>query len=529
VPAWGGIERGVIDAVFRFAPSHGRTVGDHSYDGIIGDASATTIEARVEEIDRQLEAIARTTGLDRDREIDRRALAAQLQASRFELAEQRSAFSDPLYYAGAGSELDVSTYIKRDYAPLEDRLANLVRHLEGYDGYLEAARDNLERSLPRPNLEVAIEAIAGQAAFLDGEVRAIAAPHASVGKHIDSAVSLVRGFGAFLRTRSAEAHEHDPLGVERFERILSLREKVDLDVPSLQQLIEADVSRNAARAAELADQISPGEGVAEAVRRLANDHPTRESLLPDVTGMLEGIRDFVLQHEICSVPSERRCVVKATPAYAAYITAALDSAGPLEVSARESYYYVTVPVETWGPARIEEWLRHLNYSVLINTSIHEAYPGHYVQALHERGASSLTRRVFWVQGTGEGYAHYCEEMMIEAGFSSDPKLALAQVMDALLRDCRALVALGLHCRGMAMADAVQVFMEVGFLTRLPAAREASRGAWDPLYLTYTLGKLLIYELRREQERLPGYSLKKFHDAFLGCGNLPIPLIREQLV
>jgi uncharacterized protein (DUF885 family) len=528
VPAWEGIERGVIEAVFRFAPAHARTVGDHSYDGVVGDASRTTIKARLEEIDRQLEEISRTNGLDLARDIDRRALQAQLQASRFELAEQRAPFKDPLYYAGAGSELDVSPYLKRAYAPIDDRVAGLVRHLRGYPGYLEAARDNLERSLPRPNLEVAIEAIAGQAAFLDGEVRSIATRNGSTGSAIDRAVSLTREFGSFLRDRFPEAHDHDPLGAKRFERLLELREKTDLDVGTLQQLIEADVAGNSARAAELAQQIAPGEDVAGAVARLENDHPTREGILEDVTGMLEGIRDFVLQRDICSIPSETRCTVRATPAYAAYITAALDSAGPLEVSARESYYYVTVPAESWGSARTEEWLRHLNYSVLVNTSIHEAYPGHYVQALHERGSSSLTRKVFWVQGTGEGYAHYCEEMMIEAGFSSDPKLALAQVMDALLRDCRALVALGLHCRGMTMAEAVEVFMQVGFLSELPATREAKRGAWDPLYLTYTLGKLLIYELRREHEGRRGYSLKKFHDAFLACGNLPIPLIREQL-
>ena len=529
MPAWEGIERGVIAAVFRFAPAHARTVGEHSYDGVVGDRSSTAIEARVDEIDRQLEALARTAELDRDRDIDRRALAAQLEASRFELVELRSAFNDPLYYAGAGSELDVSAYLKRDYAPLGDRLASLARHLQGYGGYLEAARDNLEPSLPRPNLDVAIEAVTGQAAFLDGEVRAMTANHGCMGKQLDAAVSLVRDFGSFLRARAAQAREHDALGAERFERILKLREMVELDVPALQRLIEADVARNTARAVELAEAIEPGRGVAAAVAQMENDHPTSDSILHDVAGMLEGIRDFVLEREICSIPSETRCVVKGTPAYASYITAALDSAGPLEIKARESYYYVTVPMAAWGPARTEEWLRHLNYPVLINTSIHEAYPGHYVQALHERAASSLTRRVFWVQGTGEGYAHYCEEMMIEAGFSAEPKLALAQVMDALLRDCRVLVAVGLHCGGMTMEEAVEVFMRVGSVSRLPATREASRGAWDPLYLTYTLGKLLIYELRREQERLPGYSLKKFHDAFLRCGNLPIPLIREQLV
>jgi len=345
---------------------------------------------------------------------------------------------------------------------------------------------------------------------------------------LDTAVALVRDFVAFLTSRSAAAHDHDPLGARRFQQLLATREMIDLDVAALERMIRDDVARNTARAEDFARQLAPGQGIAGALEQIERGHPTAESIIADVSGMLEAIRSFVLERELLSIPSEARCTVKPTPAYASYISAALDSAGPLESTAQESYYYVTVPTAAWGKARSEEWLRYLNYAVLTNTSIHEAYPGHYVQALHERCASSLTRRVFWVQGTGEGYAHYCEEMMVEVGFSSTPGLAFAQTMDALLRDCRALVALGLHCRQMTMREAVEVFKRVGFQSELPATREANRGAWDPLYLTYTLGKLLIYDLRRKHEQRPDYSLRRFHDAFLDCGNLPIPLIGELL-
>ena len=526
VPGWLEIEREVIDGFFRFSPSFARRAGDHRFDGVAGDLSRTAVEARLDEVDRQLQVLGQPNGLNRDQEIDRRGLTAQLQAEQFELAELRRPYTDPLTYAGFGSELDISTYVKRDYAPLRDRLAALRTHLSGYAGYLESARDNLEPALPRPNLEIAIEAAQGQLEYLQGEILGIARSDPATVAAVRAAAGEVGRFVAFLKQRLGDAHDDYALGCERFSRFLQMRELVDLDVASLERMVNADVERNRARAAEIADQIAPGAGVAEALAKLQQSHPTVDSLVADVRDMLEKIRSFILEREIATVPSEVRCQVKATPAYMSFITAALDGAGPLETRASESYYYVTVPATDWGPEKTDEWLRYLNYVVLENTSIHEAYPGHYLQGLHERQARSLSRQVFWVQSTGEGWAHYCEQMMLEAGYSADPRHELAQLVDALLRDCRFLTSLGLHCQQMPMEEAVRTFMRIGFQSELPAQREATRGAWDPLYLNYTLGKLLIYELRQEAERRPGYSLKTFHDAFLGCGNLPIPLVRE---
>ncbi len=528
VPAWIDLERAVVDGFFRFSPAHARVAGDHAFDGVVGDASTSTIQARLHEIDGQLEGLGSAGGLAKDEHVDRRALTAQLEAARFELTEQRTPFREPLYYAGSGSELDVSAYLKRDYAPLEERLASLRKHLSGYAGYLESARANLEPVLPGATLEIAIEATQGQADYLQTEVLAVARDDAETAVAIDGALVHLRGFVQFLKVRRRAARDNYALGATAFQRFLHLRELVDLDIATLDRMVAEDIARNTARAEEVAEKIARDRGLSAAVASLEDDHPTAESIIQDVREMLEGIRTFVVERDLMSIPSEVRCLVAPTPSYAAYISAALDSVGPLERVASESYYYVTLPGPDWGPQRSDEWLRSLNYPVLVNTSIHEAYPGHYVQSLHERGATSLSRRLFWVQSTGEGYAHYCEQMMLEAGYSDDPRHELAQLMDALLRDCRAFVALGLHCHGMAMDDAVQAFTRIARQGKLPATREAMRGAWDPLYLNYTLGKLLIYELRREHERDPTYSMKTFHDAFLRCGNLPIPLIRELL-
>ena len=522
---WAAIERETIDGFFRFSPTHARYAGDHRFDGVVGDPSKTAIGARVAEIDRQISTIGKLDGLDRDQAIDRRALVAQLEAARFELTEWRLPFREPMSYAGE-SDLDVSFYLKRPYAPLGDRLAALRRHLLGYGGYLEAARDNLEVALPRPNLEIAIEAIDGQTEYLEGEVRAAAGGDAATLKAVDGAAVETRDFARFLKARRAAANDDYALGEARFLRLLGVRELVQLNVSELERMVRADLDRNRAAAEAAAEQIAPGGGVHAAVARLEEYHPTATSIIDDVTAMLDRLRAFILERDVVSPPSNGRCLVRPTPSYFAYISAAMDSAGPLETVATDSYYYVTVPGADWGEAKSEEWLRYLNYATLEGTSIHEAYPGHYVQGLYQRHAASPTRRLFFTYSTEEGFAHYVEEMMLEVGYSTDPKQQLAQRLEALLRDCRFLVALGLHCRGMTMPDAIRLFESNGFMTELPATREATRGAWDPMYLNYTLGKLLILELRRELQRRPGYSLKRFHDAFLGCGPLPIPLIRE---
>jgi len=525
VPAWTEIERKVFDGFFRFSPSFGRRVGDHAYDGRVGDLSGSAIKTRIADIDRQVRELEGETGLTTDQDIDRRAMLAQLRAQRFELADLREPFQNPLFYAGWGTELDISSYVKRAYAPLRERLAALRRHLEGYPGVLEAARTNLEAALPRPHLEIAIEAIEGFRGYLGGEARAVARDDPQTVAALDQAIPQLDAFATFLRGRLPKAHQDYALGEARLTSYLRTRDLVTLDVRTLEAMALEDLERNTARAREVARRIA-GDGIPEALEAIQLRHPTVETLIPETAAMLEGIRTFIVDRDLMSIPSDVRCTVAPTPSFMSWASAALDSAGALETVATESYYYVTVPTPQWGPAKTEEWLRYLNYAALENVSIHEAYPGHYVQFLHERTASSLTRRLFWVQSTGEGWAHYCEQMMLEAGYKGDPQLELAQLTDALLRDCRFLVAIGLHARGMTMDEAVRTMMDKGFQSELPARREAGRGAFDPLYLNYTLGKLLIYEVRRKAEAQSGFTLKSFHDRFLHCGNLPIPLIAE---
>ena len=268
------------------------------------------------------------------------------------------------------------------------------------------------------------------------------------------------------------------------------------------------------------------------MRDMSRHHPTADSLIAETGDMLERIRKFVIDLDIVTVPSEVRCRAIETPSFMRWATAALDMPGPFEERATEAYYYVT-PVEPhWTPEQAEEWLSNMNYATLENTSVHEAYPGHYVHYLHTKSAPSKVSKAFGAYSFWEGWAHYTEEMMIEEGYADgNPRLRIGQISDALLRDCRYVCAIRMHTQGMSVDEATVFFKENAYMEDLPARKEATRGTFDPMYLNYTLGKLMIMKLREDYRREQGsaYSLKRFHDTFLSFGAPPIPLVRQMML
>jgi len=259
---------------------------------------------------------------------------------------------------------------------------------------------------------------------------------------------------------------------------------------------------------------------------------------------LEAIRQFVIDHRIVTIPSEVRAAVEATPQYLrATSFASMDTPGPFETKATEAYYYVT-PVEgDWTPKQKEEWLTAFNYYTTDIVSIHEAYPGHYVQFLWLNASNpSKVAKVFGSYAFIEGWAHYGEQMLVDEGFGASDahkpadavraaRFRLAQSDEALLRLCRLCVSIKTHCEGMSLEDATRFFQDNCYYERQPAYLEARRGTFDPQYLLYTLGKLQILKLRRDFQRQEGkeFSLRRFHDELLQHGMPPLRLLREQML
>lgn len=527
----------ILQATWEQYPSTASGMGLHQYDGRLPDLTRRALAGRASEIERGIAALERIdiTALSATNYYDHHILAAALRKELLELTELRWHETNPMELLW---HIELSGYIQRDYAPLPQRVEALTQALAGVPGYLVSLKNVLSGRLAAPVLEAAIEAYAGVATFYDNDLVAavsdltdrelLARFHAARAE----ASAAVGAFVDHLKALQPYADAGFAIGSRNFAALLKYGEAVDMPLERLLDVGEADLRRNLARFAEVAASIDPHKSPRDVMAEIAADHPADHALIGETRDMLEDIRQFLIDNEIVSIPSEERCMTVATPSFMRWAFAALDFPGPYESNATETYYYVTPVEEHWSDAEKEEWLTAFNYATLRAVSVHEAYPGHYVHYLHTRNAESMLSRVFGAYSFWEGWAHYAEQMMIEQGYGGgDPRNALGQIMEALLRNCRYICAIRMHTQGMTLDEATRFFMDNAFMEALPARKEAQRGAFDPMYLNYTLGKLMILKLREDYRRAQGsaYNLKRFHDAFLSFGAPPIPLVREMML
>jgi uncharacterized protein (DUF885 family) len=323
------------------------------------------------------------------------------------------------------------------------------------------------------------------------------------------------------------------LGPERYRKKLHYDEMVDLSLDSLLLVGEQELGRLEARYKAAAKKIDPSASVDDLVQRMRADHPTADSLIPYANGLLEDIRSYCISSKFIDVPSEVRCTVRPTPSFAASRSfASLDAPGPFETKASEAYYNITLPNPTWDAARTEQHLQNYSRWMMPSTSIHEAYPGHYVHFLFSKRAPDLVRQTMGCGSFAEGWALYCEQAVIDHGFAKDdPRVEFGMLRWALVRACRFQVGLRVHTKGMTMDDAIAFFMKHAHMEKANAERESYRAAFDPTYIVYTLGALQIRKLRDDVMRAEGtsFDLARFHASMLSQGALPVTLLRRILL
>jgi uncharacterized protein (DUF885 family) len=323
------------------------------------------------------------------------------------------------------------------------------------------------------------------------------------------------------------------IGPDAFLKKLRHEEMIDLPLDKLLAIGEAQLARDHKDFVATARKIQSGASPGSVMRLLSNEHPTEAQLLGFARATVESIRKFVIDKKIISIPSDVRPAILETPPYARSGTfASMDTPGAYEQVAKEAFYYITPAENGWTRAHKEEHLRLFNKPVMDIITIHEAYPGHYTQFLYAKQFPTKVRKLLSTRSNAEGWAHYAEQMMIEEGFGGrDPKVRLAQLSEALLRDCRFISGIKMHTANQTVEQATRLFIEKGFQEPANAYEEARRGAYDPTYLYYTAGKLQIYKLRDDYKRIQGasYSLEKFHTQFIAQGPIPIKLIRQVLL
>ena len=527
----------VLEATWEFYPNMASGMGLHQYDGRLPDISRGALARRARDVERALGSLGGldVSALDRQCYFDHRLIAGALSKELFELSELRPHETNPMEMMW---HVELSSYIKRDYAPLEQRIESLTSALAQVPDFLDNLRAGLSPRLSRTALEAGLDAYRGMVAFYDKDLREAAGELKD--SHIERGFEQARqrasqalsGFVRHLGSLEAGAVDEFAIGSENFLGLLRHGEMVDMPLAQVMKVGLDDLERNRERFREAAARVDSRRSPAEVMAEIAADHPSEETLIPVTRDMLEDIRKFVIDHDVLSVPSEVRCETKETPAFMRWAFAAMDMPGPFETSATEAYYCVTPVEEEWTDEQKEQWLTSFNYASLQNVSVHEAYPGHYVHHLHTKSAPSKVSQVFGAYSFWEGWAHYTEEMMVEQGYAGeDPRLVMGQLSDALLRNCRYVCAIRMHTEDMTVHEATRYFMENAYMEELPARKEAMRGTFDPQYLNYTLGKLMILKLRADyrEEQAGAFSLKKFHDTLLSFGAPPIPLVREMML
>jgi len=527
-----------IDAFLTTYPPYGSWLGLHEYDGQVADYSAGAIDARVRalgEFGRRAGTIDRAPLSAQDR-LDLALVERSAQNELFEWTGLRDYQRNPLAY---NYLLDVTQYIKRNYAPLPERVRALIAHLDGVAGVLAQARQHLdEQPIPRPFVETALEVYTGYARFYEESLPAALngladrALFDSFLRSNSAAVEAVRDFVTWLSDEAAPRATDDfAIGERLYGQMLASGELVDVPLDRLVKIGEEELARNSQALAETVGTIDRHRTPIELMREMAKEHPAAAELLDSARKLLEGLREFLIERDLVTIPSEVRPAVEETPPFARWAFAMMDTAGPFEETATESFYYVTPPETHWPPEQQEEWLTKFDHYTLKVVSIHEAYPGHYVHFLQVKNAPSAAARIFTSYSFIEGWAHYTEEMMLDEGVDPSPKFRLAQLAEALVRNVRYLAAIQMHRGAMTVDQATRMFREHAFMEELPARKEAVRGTFDPGYLNYTLGKLMVRKLRADVKAEWGdrFTLRGFHDALISLGAPPLPLARQALL
>jgi uncharacterized protein (DUF885 family) len=530
-------------------PLQGTALGLHEYHGKITDYSRLALDAELSRLRRFDDRLNKfdPTKLSPRQSIDLRILQAAVKRDLFEMQDMSAFERNPMVYARAA---DVNVYIKRNFAPLEDRVRSLVAIESQIPNIVIAARTNLNETLPRPFVELAIQIARGSADFLKKDLVAAVSGlkdeqlRAAFQDANRKAANALTDYAAWLeREKLPKASLEFALGEEKFRRFLAQTELVDLPPQKILEIGLAQLKAEQEAFANAAKIIDPGKSPIEVFKQIQSEHPTPENLIPDVAKNLDKIRKYVSSHDLVGIPSDVRAKVKETPQYLrATSFASMDTPGPFEKRATEAYYYVTPTENDWPEKQKEEWLTAFNYYTSDVVSIHEAYPGHYVQFLHLNASSAnKVEKIFGSYAFIEGWAHYCEKMMLDEGFgsptSSTPseedakraaKYRMAQADEALLRLCRLCVSIKMHTEKMSIEEATKFFQDNCYYEEKPARQEAMRGTFDPGYLNYTLGKLQILKLRDDYKAQKGdeFSLEKFHNELLNHGMPPIRLLRE---
>lgn len=531
--AWPAFADEFVASYFEANPPFAVTAGRHEFDGRLPDFTAGAIRGEAARLRALRErAVAYPDAqLDTKQRIERDYVVARIDNDLFWIEVAKLHEGNPSYYLGP---LDPSVYVTREYAPLDVRARAFTKYLRSVAAAVPQIRGNFAAPLPRPYLKVGIAGFGGLADFYRKDAPAAFAAvadaqvQADLKAAIEPAAKALEEFAAWLKAQEATAIDAQPLGAERYAQMLRMTEGVDVPVAQVEAAGRADLERNLAALKDACAKFAPGASVEACVKRMKANKP-QGGAVPAAREQLQELRAFVVAKDLVSIPGTEAALVEQAPPFKAQNFAFIEIPGPYEKNL-PSIYYISPPDPSWSKAEQADYVP--GRWDLMSTSAHEVWPGHFLQFLHSNRAESQIGRLFVGYAYAEGWAHYVEEMMIEKGWQSGtPEAHIGQLSKALLRNVRLLSSIGIHTQGMTVAQSEAMFRELAYQDAGNARQQAARGAYDPGYLNYTLGKLMIRKLRDDWAATRGgeAAWKRFHDEFLSYGGPPIPLVRKAML
>jgi uncharacterized protein (DUF885 family) len=533
---------------FPANPTTATVAGMHAYDAKLEDYSRAGIDreiAQLKEYEKRVSAVDEKT-LDEPTRGDRELVLNYLHSTLLTLQTIRPWEKNPDTYSG-GITSSAFSIMERKFAAPADRLRALIAREKLMPAALREAHANLKNP-PKIYTEIALQQLPGLARFFENDVPAAFADVSDAVLRQQFAASnaaVIRALGDYqtwLRdTVLPRASGDFRLGAETYSRKLAYDEMVDVPLDRLIEIDMQNLRSNQAEFARIAKEVDPGKTTAEVLAELAADHPDPSMLLDAFAATFDGLVKFIHDTHIITIPSDVRPILEETPPFMRAVTfASMDTPGAFETVAKEAYLNVTLPEKDWDAKHVDEHMAQFSYPVIISVATHEAYPGHYVQFLWTQKLHDRVRKLLGANTNVEGWAHYCEQMMLDEGlaqalYPDDPRrqkfLRLGQLQDALLRNARFIVGIRLHTGAFTFDQGVDFFVNEGYQSRAVGTVETKRGTADPTYLYYTLGKLEILKLRADVQARQGnaFNLQQFHDAFMQEGFAPIRIVRRAML
>ena len=533
--AWTQFVDRFIEDYFKAQPAAAVMSGRHEFDGQLPDWSADGIRAEIARLEK-LRAEVLEFGDEQlptaDLRFQRDYVLSRIDHDLFWLRDARQPFTNPSFYFNVG--LDPSTYVSVPYAPPEQRLKAFVSYALALPTAAQQIRANLGGSpLPRTFIDFGVAGFGGLAEFFRTDVPQAfaevqdAALQEELQQAIEVAAQAMSELASWLEEQKPKASNEFALGAERFSLMLQMTESVTTPLQKLEEVGRADLERNLAKLRAACERYLPKAPIEKCIAKQAADKP-EGGAVTGARAQLEELRQFIVEHDIVSIPGTETALVEEAPAYRRQNFAYINIPGPYE-KGLPSVYYIAPPDPTWSKEEQEAYVP--GKADLLFTSVHEVWPGHFLHFLHANRSPWIFGRLFVGYAFAEGWAHYTEELMIEEGLAEGrPEFEIGQLLNALLRNVRFMCAIGMHTQGMTVEACEQMFKEKAYQDPGNARQQAARGTYDPAYLNYTMGKLMIKKLREDWLAAnPGRTRKEFHDQFLSYGGPPIPLVRAQMI